>query len=67
MGLGGPWGLPGKLSAFCILSHLCLAQPHTHLSSLQGRSKGGSAHPLWSWTTQVASRGFFWWMMISWG
>lgn len=65
MRLGGPGDPLVSSVVFCILSHLCLAQPHICLSSLQDRLKGGSAHPLWSWTTQVALRGFFWWMMTS--
>lgn len=67
MGLGSQGWAWGAQYPLCICQALCLAQPHTLFSPFQERLKGGLARPLWSWTTRVASKGFFWWMMTSWG
>lgn len=72
MGLGEPgWALEALGAALGnIVSSMhsvrpCALPDPTPTSPFQDRLKGGLAHPLWSWTTQVASRGFFWWMMTS--
>lgn len=68
MGLGEPGWALGVLGVPSVHSVRPCALPNsTSTSPFQDRLKAGLAHPLWSWTTRVASRGFFWWTMTSWG